>query len=72
MVDSSIVLIEFKVDRVEEQSLLASYPEAETYRIKDDSTVQLITRSKSKLLNRISAIDNIVQYRTPRPTEKEL
>lgn len=61
-IDTSITLIEFKVDRIEEQSLLDSYPEAEAYRIKDDSTIQLITRSMSKLLGKISAQDNIIQY----------
>lgn len=61
-IDTKMVLIEFTIDRIEEQNLKVTYPEAETYRIKNDSTIQLITSSKLSLLERISDRKNFIQY----------
>lgn len=56
------MLVEFQVKHIEESSLLASYPEAETYRIKDDSTVQLIVRPTPEFLSKMSIHQNFFQY----------
>ncbi|EPA00267.1 putative calcium dependent protease [Indibacter alkaliphilus LW1] len=60
-VDTSIALLEFRLDHIESRDLSEDYQEAEAVRIKDDSTIQLITRSRSKLLDRLEAKD-ITQY----------
>jgi len=60
-IDTQLFLVEF-TNRIEEQNLKFAFPEAETYRIKNDSTIQLITRSKSKLMARLSSEKNIIQY----------
>ena len=49
-VDSSVSLIEVRQDRLELESLRSSFPDLESIRIKDDSTVQLITKNKAALL----------------------
>ncbi|WP_051719954.1 S8 family serine peptidase [Anditalea andensis] len=61
-IDPKKILIEFTIDRMEEQNLKVSFPEAETYRIKNDSTIQLITSSGLKLMDRLSDQKNVIQY----------
>ena len=62
IIDTSLLLVEFQAKHIEESSLLASYPEAETYRIKDDSTVQLIVRPSAEFLSKMSIHQNFFQY----------
>ena len=61
-IDTSYLLVEFQVKDIVESRLLASYPEAETYRIKDDSTVQTIVRPSPELLSQMSIHQNLFQH----------
>jgi len=61
-INTEILLIEFTIDRIDEQNINVAFPEAETYRIKNDTTLQLITRSKLSLLDKLSDKKDIIQH----------
>ena len=61
-IDDKIVLIEFTIDGIDEPNINVAFPEAETYRIKNDTTLQLITRSKLSLLDKLSDKKDIIQH----------
>lgn len=61
-VDSSVSLIEVRQDRLELESLQSLFPDLESIRIKDDSTVQLITKNKAALLSALDTKSLIYEY----------